>query len=150
MKRKINKNYVGQIQLHSGVAFFAGDGIGGFRGHGDSGVVDSAVRAADGKSVANFFFFEKLVAAFDARGVDKKSVRAFERKIDERTLEFFAVTDSSEIVDAETGSVWDFSGVAVKGKLAGKQLEKIQVLKDYWFDWKNYNSETQLYTLGSR
>ena len=54
------------------------------------------------------------------------------------------------IVDAETGSVWDFSGKAVKGELAGKQLEKIQVLKDYWFDWKNYNPETQLYTLGSR
>ncbi len=83
-------------------------------------------------------------------GEDKKSVRAFERKTDGRTLEFFAVADSSEIVDAETGSVWDFSGKAVKGELAGKQLEKVQVLKDYWFDWKNYNPETQLYTLGSR
>ena len=83
-------------------------------------------------------------------GEDKKSVRAFERKIDERTLEFFAKTDSSEIVDAETGSVWDFSGKSVKGELAGKQLEKVQVLKDYWFDWKNYNPETQLYALGPR
>ena len=83
-------------------------------------------------------------------GEDKKSVRAFERKIDERTLEFFAKTDSSEIVDAETGSVWDFSGKAFKGELMGKQLEKVQVLKDYWFDWKSYNPETQLYTLGSR
>ncbi len=83
-------------------------------------------------------------------GEDKKSVRAFERKIDGRTLEFFAVTNSSEIVDAETGSVWDFSGEAVKGELAGKQLGKIQALKDYWFDWKSYNPETQLYKLGSR
>jgi len=83
-------------------------------------------------------------------GEDKKSVRAFERKIDERTLEFFAKTNSSEIVDAETGSIWDFSGKAVEGELAGKQLEKLQVLKDYWFDWKSYNPETQLYTLGSR
>ncbi len=83
-------------------------------------------------------------------GEDQKSVRAFERKLDGRTLEFFVKPDSSEIVDAETGSVWDFSGKAVKGELAGKQLEKVQVLKDYWFDWKNYNSETQLYMLGSR
>jgi len=83
-------------------------------------------------------------------GVDRKSVRAFERKLNGRTLEFFVKPDSSEIVDAETGSVWDFSGKAVKGELAGKQLEKVQVLKDYWFDWKNYNPETQLYTLGSR
>ena len=64
-------------------------------------------------------------------GEDKKSVRAFERKMDGRTLEFFATTDSTEIVDGETGSVWDFSGKAVKGELAGKQLGKIQILKDY-------------------
>ncbi len=83
-------------------------------------------------------------------GADRKSVRAFERKVDGKTLEFFVKPDSSEIVDAETGSVWDFSGKAMSGELAGKQLRPIQVLKDYWFDWKNYNPETQLYTLGSR
>ncbi len=83
-------------------------------------------------------------------GEDRKSVRAFERKLDGRTLEFFVKPDSSEIVDAETGSVWDFSGKAVKGELAGKQLEKVHVLKDYWLDCKNYNPDTQLYTLGSR
>ena len=83
-------------------------------------------------------------------GEDKKSVRAFERTIDGKTLEFFVKPDSAEIVDAETGSSWDFSGKAVGGELSGKQLKKITVLKDYWFDWKTYNPETQLYTLGSR
>jgi hypothetical protein len=83
-------------------------------------------------------------------GEDKKSVRAFERKIDGRTLEFFLKPDSSEIVDAETGSVWEFSGKAVAGELAGKQLEKVSVMKDYWFDWKSYNPETQIYMLGAR
>lgn len=81
---------------------------------------------------------------------DKKSVRAFDRKLDDRTLEFFAKPNTSEIVDAETGSTWDFSGKAVSGELAGKQLTKIDVIKDYWFDWKTYHPETQLYTLGSR
>ncbi len=83
-------------------------------------------------------------------GEDGKSVRAFDRKLDGRTLEFFVKPDSKEIVDAETGSVWDFSGKAMSGELTGKQLEKIQVLKDYWFDWKNYNPETQIYALGAR
>ena len=83
-------------------------------------------------------------------GADRKSVRAFDRKLDGRTLEFFVKPDSSEIVDAETGSVWDFSGKAISGELSGRQLEPIQVLKDYWFDWKNYHPETQLYALGSR
>lgn len=81
---------------------------------------------------------------------DKKSVRAFERTVDGRTLEFFAKTDSAEIVDAETGSVWDFSGKAVSGELAGKQLKKVTVLKDYWFDWKIYNPKTRVYSLGAR
>jgi hypothetical protein len=83
-------------------------------------------------------------------GEDKKSVRAFERSIDGRTLEFFVKPDSSEIIDAETGSSWDFSGKATSGELAGKQLKKINVLKDYWFDWKTYNPQTQIYSLGSR
>lgn len=83
-------------------------------------------------------------------GEDKKSVRAFERTLDGKTLEFFVKPDSAEIVDAETGSAWDFSGKAVSGELSGRQLKKITVLKDYWFDWKTYNPETQLYTLGSR
>ena len=83
-------------------------------------------------------------------GEDGKSVRTFERQIDGKTLEFFVKPDSSEIVDAETNSVWNFAGEAVSGELAGKQLKQVQVLKDYWFDWKNYNPETQLYALGSR
>ena len=81
---------------------------------------------------------------------DKKSVRAFERELDGKTLEFFVKPNSNEIVDAETGSVWDFSGKAVSGELSGKELKKITVLKDYWFDWKTYHTDTQLYNLGSR
>ena len=83
-------------------------------------------------------------------GEDGKSVRAFERELDGKTLEFFVKPETKEIVDAETASVWDFSGKAVSGALAGKQLKKIAVLKDYWFDWKTYHPETQLYRLGAR
>lgn len=78
---------------------------------------------------------------------DKKSVRAFERTVDGRKLEFLKNFESNELVDAETGSKWDFSGRSISGELAGSQLNKITVLKDYWFDWKTYNPETQLYSL---
>ncbi len=81
---------------------------------------------------------------------DKQSVRAFERIVDGRRLEFFAETDpSTRLVDAETGSDWDFTGTATGGPLKGKQLRKVAVLKDYWFDWKIYNPRTALYTLGA-
>ena len=83
-------------------------------------------------------------------GEDKRSVRAFERTVDGQTLEFFIKPDSSEIVDAETGSVWDFSGTAISGSLSGRQLKKITILKDYWFDWKTYHPDTQLYAPGFR
>lgn len=81
-----------------------------------------------------------------------RSIRAFERRVDGHTLEFFIEAGSSplRLVDAETGSVWDFSGAAVSGQLAGRQLKKIAVLKDYWFDWKTYHPETAVYTFGAR
>ncbi len=81
---------------------------------------------------------------FIALGEDNKSVRAFERNVDGRALEFFA--KDNQFVDAETGSTWDFSGKAISGALAGKQLRKISVLKDYWFDWKLYHPDTSVYT----
>jgi len=34
--------------------------------------------------------------------------------------------------------------------LAVKQLKKIPILKDFWFDWKIYHPETQIYALGAR
>lgn len=87
---------------------------------------------------------------FIVLGDDNKSVRAFERTVDGRTLEFFVKADAAPIqfTDAETATTWDFSGKAVSGPLAGKQLKKIIALKDYWFDWKIYHPDTKVYTLG--
>lgn len=81
---------------------------------------------------------------------DKKSVRAFERIVDGRKLEFLRKTDTNQLVDAETGSVWDFSGKAISGELKDKQLKKITVIKDYWFNWKTYNPNALLYRLENR
>ncbi len=84
-------------------------------------------------------------------GEDKKSVRAFERSIENRELTFFIKTDSNnsglQLLDSETGSTWNFSGKALSGALAGTQLKPIPVLKDYWFDWKIYHPDTGLYLM---
>jgi hypothetical protein len=78
---------------------------------------------------------------------DNKSVRAFDRAIDGRELEFFAKPSTQELalVDSETGSEWDFSGHATSGPLSGLQLNKLSILADYWFDWKSYHPGTGLY-----
>jgi hypothetical protein len=85
-------------------------------------------------------------------GDDHKSVRGFERIVDGRQLEFFAKPGVSplRLVDAQTASEWDFSGRAVGGPSTGKQLARLAVLNDYWFDWKSYNPGTTLYQLGER
>ena len=86
-----------------------------------------------------------------ALGEDRRSVRAFERTVDGRRLEFFQKTDGGgfQLIDAETGSTWNFEGKATAGPLAGKQLKKVFVLEDYWFDWRLYHPDTRLYDLNS-
>ena len=85
-------------------------------------------------------------------GEDNRSVRAFESTLDRRNLEFFIKSEGSgwQLVDAETGSVWNFEGKATAGSLAGQQLRKVAVLEDYWFDWKVYNPKTAVYEIGPR
>ena len=84
-----------------------------------------------------------------ALGEDKRSVRAFERTVDGRTLEFFQKKDPQfQLIDAETGSTWNFEGKATSGPLAGRELKKVFVLEDYWFDWRIYHPDTAIYQLG--
>jgi len=85
-----------------------------------------------------------------ALGPDNRSVRAFERTLDGRKLEFFEKTEGTgwQLVDAETGSVWNFEGKATAGPLKGSQLKRIKVLEDYWFDWRIYHPDTAIYGIG--
>lgn len=80
-------------------------------------------------------------------GNDRRSVRAFDRRVEGRRLELVVKTGASplRLVDLETGSEWDFAGTAVAGPLTGKRLAPIFVLKDYWFDWITYNPETRVH-----
>ena len=83
---------------------------------------------------------------------DRRSVRAFERTIDGRAVEFFLQPNvtPSRLTDAATGSVWDFTGRATSGPLIGRQLKQIPILNDYWFDWHSYHPNTTIYNAGAR
>ena len=91
-------------------------------------------------------------------GDDQRSVRVFERIVDGRRLEFFQQRDQTSesrmdqsglfLIDAETGSTWNFEGKAISGPLAGRQLKKVFVLEDYWFDWRIYHPDTAVYDIG--
>jgi uncharacterized protein DUF3179 len=85
-------------------------------------------------------------------GDDHRSVRAFDRTVDGRRLEFFQKVENGavQLIDAETGSTWNFEGKAVSGSLAGRQLKKVYVLEDFWFDWRLYHPDTAIYEIGPR
>jgi hypothetical protein len=84
-------------------------------------------------------------------GPDNQSVRVFRRRINgvSDIPEFYRVAPTSAtsalFIDDATGSSWNFQGCAVSGKSQGKCLERVEVIKDYWFDWRHYNPDTTVY-----
>jgi hypothetical protein len=90
-----------------------------------------------------------------ALGPDGKSFRVFVSRIDGKDSEFFLQGDDAgdasgekkvwALVDSSTASQWNFQGCATSGPAEGKCLDRIPALKDYWFDWRNYNHDTSVF-----
>ena len=75
-----------------------------------------------------------------------RMIRAFERRVDGMPL-LLAPADTEHLRDAETGSLWDFRGCAIEGPQAraGTCMRPVQVLWDYWFDWRVYQPSSSIY-----
>jgi hypothetical protein len=83
-----------------------------------------------------------------AVGPDGASVRIFRRRISgvEPATDFYRVEGQAALfMDAATGSGWNFQGCAISGKLQGTCLERVETIKDYWFDWRNYHPDTSIF-----
>lgn len=93
------------------------------------------VTGADGQSVR--VFRDQIAGAGDAPD--------FYRMLDDKARPLTA--EMPLMMDAATGSKWNFRGCAVEGRTKGQCLEKIEAIKDYWFDWRNYNPQTTVYGL---
>ncbi|SPE41157.1 conserved hypothetical protein [Candidatus Sulfotelmatobacter sp. SbA7] len=92
-------------------------------------------------------------------GPDGESVRVFRSQLNGLDIELYrdAQNDGKSngqsdgqrpewrLVDSQ-GNTWNFAGCATSGPAADQCLEKINFLKDYWFDWKNYNPRTTVYS----
>ena len=83
-------------------------------------------------------------------GQDGQSVRVFHNRIagSAVTPDFYRLSDSKSsalLMDAATGSEWNFQGCAISGTSKGTCLARLPAIKDYWFDWRNYNPETGIY-----
>src|ERR1700683_3429449 len=83
-------------------------------------------------------------------GPDGQSVRAFHDRIPgvDGVPDFYRLTANKPgvlLMDAATGSEWNFQGCAVSGKAKALCLEPVEVIKDYWFDWRNFTPSTTIY-----
>ena len=85
-------------------------------------------------------------------GPDGQSVRAFRDRIPgvDGVPDIYRMTGGALMMDAATGSEWNFQGCATSGKAKGACLERIPMLKDYWFDWRNYNPKTTIWGNSAR
>jgi hypothetical protein len=88
-------------------------------------------------------------------GPDKQSVRAFRERIPgvDGVPDFYRLTANKPgvlLMDTATGSEWNFQGCAISGKTKGACLERIPMLKDYWFNWRSYNPKTTIWGNGTR
>ncbi len=92
-------------------------------------------------------------------GPDGESVRIFRSQWNGQDIELYRDTQSDGKSDGQSdersgewrlldsqGNTWNFAGCATSGPAVGQCLEKINFLKDYWFDWKNYNPQTTVYS----
>jgi hypothetical protein len=85
-------------------------------------------------------------------GPDGQSVRAFRAQAvgSQRDVDFYRLDDNTaSLMDAATGSRWNFQGCAVEGGEKGVCLERLDIIKDYWFDWRHYNPATSVFGLSS-
>ncbi|MBV9308897.1 MAG: DUF3179 domain-containing protein [Acidobacteriaceae bacterium] len=84
-------------------------------------------------------------------GPDNRSVRVFHQRLPgvASTPQFYRISEQpvtgALLLDATTGSQWNFEGCAVAGRVKGACLQQVEVIKDYWFDWRNYHPDTTVY-----
>jgi len=92
-------------------------------------------------------------------GPDGESVRVFRSQWNGLDIELYRDTQSGRQSDGKSdgqspewqlldsqGNTWNFAGCATSGPALGQCLGRINFLKDYWFDWKNYNPQTTVYS----
>jgi uncharacterized protein DUF3179 len=82
-----------------------------------------------------------------AVGPDNKSIRAFRTQIDGKNLELFKQVDANSwsLIDPATHGQWNFQGCPTMNMPGMRCLEQVPVLRDYWFDWRQYHPSTSVY-----
>jgi len=81
---------------------------------------------------------------------DTDTALVYDREVDGRVLIFSMAEDGqgafAVLVDAETGSGWlALTGKATDGPLEGRVLNRALSHLSFWFAWKDWNPDTEVY-----
>ncbi len=89
---------------------------------------------------------ERILVVFAAK---EATAVAFSRAVAEQVLEFSDLREAGDdllMEDRQTGSTWQaLTGMAIKGKLTGKQLRQLPATRAFWFAWRGFYPETRLW-----
>lgn len=73
-----------------------------------------------------------------------ENFHAYVRQVADRILTFSMLGEN--IVDQETGSVWDVSrGIALEGPLSGESLQPVPSLSSYDWAWEDFYPDSEFY-----
>jgi uncharacterized protein DUF3179 len=94
------------------------------------------------------FWKPGTASALDARnmasGRDVGASAVYDPSVAGRVLNFERA-DDDRFRDRETGSLWDITGLAIEGELAGTQLEDLVHGNHFWFAWGTFRPETEIW-----
>ena len=72
-------------------------------------------------------------------------VRAFDPTVNGQALQFKHNPQNKNFLDMQTGSEWNFEGVAINGQMKGKQLTRLPFDEGFWFEWVAFHPRSELY-----
>lgn len=100
----------------------------------------------NGKDIV-IFYKEGTVSVLDnkeiAKSKDIGSATIFSSIIEDKVLTF--KKDNGEFIDLETKSIWDITGLCIKGKMKGKELWPIAHSNHFAFAWLTFYPESEIY-----
>jgi hypothetical protein len=93
------------------------------------------------------FYKKGTVSVMDKREIAKSkdigSATVFSAKLDGRVLSF--QKKNGKIIDVETQSTWDITGLCIQGKMKGEKLEPEAHGNHFAFAWLNFYPDSEIY-----
>ena len=108
----------------------------------EHGVLTATIAATDVVALWSAGTVSSLDASVITRSADIGSAGVFIPVAADQVLTF--ELRNGEIVDVETGSVWNVLGHATAGPMAGERLEQVVSANHFWFAWSIFRPETAI------